>query len=132
MDIDINKPLRCGVKIVVKSKAIWIDLGYVKLPDFCPRCGRVGHTITGRDMVDGDVDESELQYGEWLRAFPIKSKRRNAKVEKQEEKQEEKKLFMAFRMNKDASKAKTRLLFLREDYSTTPPVKAVMGGTEDT
>ncbi|KAJ8445804.1 hypothetical protein Cgig2_027885 [Carnegiea gigantea] len=64
VDIDINKPLRCEVKIVVKGKAIWIDIGYVKLPDFCYWYGKVGHTLKGCDMVDGEVDESKLQYGE--------------------------------------------------------------------
>jgi len=64
VDIDINKPLKRGVKTVVKGKAIWIDLGYIKLPDFYYWCGRVGYTLKDCDMVDGEVDESKLQYGE--------------------------------------------------------------------
>jgi len=65
----------------------------------------VGHTLKGCDIVDGEVDDSTLQYREWLRASPIKSKRRNVEAEKQEGK----KLFMAFRKNKEAPKAKMRL-----------------------
>ncbi|KAJ8445588.1 hypothetical protein Cgig2_012476 [Carnegiea gigantea] len=102
VDIDISKPLRREVRMVVKGKSIWIDLGYVKLPDFCYGCGRLGHVLPGYDCVDSKMEEEKLQYGDWLRASLVKSKRRNADAEKLEEK----KLFMAFQKKKGCAKGK--------------------------
>jgi len=60
--------------MVVRGKPLWIDLGYVKLLDFCYGCRRLGYVLKGCDMVDPEREVSELQYGERLRTSPVKSK----------------------------------------------------------
>ncbi|KAJ8429159.1 hypothetical protein Cgig2_030296 [Carnegiea gigantea] len=64
VDVDIHKLLRSGVPIIIKGKPIWINLGYVRLPDFCYGCGRIGHTLKGYEKIDDNVDQSSPQYGE--------------------------------------------------------------------
>jgi len=64
VDIDISKPPRREVRMVVKGKPIWIDLGYVKLPNFCYGCDRLGHVLKGCDWVDSKMEEEKLQYGD--------------------------------------------------------------------
>jgi len=41
-DVNVFKPLQRGVKTVVGGSTIWIHLKYVKLPDFCYACGKLG------------------------------------------------------------------------------------------
>jgi len=55
------------------------------------------------------MEEEDMQYGSWLRASPIKSRRRNAEGELQEER----KLLLAFKNRKAGSCAKAKL-----DFST--------------
>ncbi|KAJ8443394.1 hypothetical protein Cgig2_018827 [Carnegiea gigantea] len=77
VELDITKSLRRGIRMVVRGKTLWIRLGYVKLPDFCYGCGKLGHVLKGCDAVgDTDSDVSALQYGEWLRASLVKSKKK--------------------------------------------------------
>ncbi|KAJ8427602.1 hypothetical protein Cgig2_020728 [Carnegiea gigantea] len=45
----------------------------------------IGRLHKGCDMYDDEVEEDELQYGSWLRASPLRSRRGSAKVEMQEE-----------------------------------------------
>ena len=52
--------------MVIRGKSLWINLAYVKLPDFCYGYGQLGHVFKGCDVVGAYVNESELQYGEWL------------------------------------------------------------------
>jgi len=93
VQLDITKLLRRGIRTVVRGKALWISLGYVKLPNFGYGRGKLGHVLKGCDVVaDTDLDVSELQYGEWLQASPVKSKKHNADSERQEEQR----LFEAF------------------------------------
>ena len=78
----------------------------MKLPDFCDGCGRLGHVLKNCDggvLVEGD---GELQYGAWLRASPLKSRRRNAETEILEEIR----LFLALK-SKGGHDVKTKLVF---------------------
>jgi len=104
-DADITKPLCRGIHVMVQGKPLWISFKYVKLSDFC--CGYLGHVVSGCDMATDVVDESNLQYGEWLRRSPIKSRRILNAAAKQEEKQ----LFLAYRSGYSSSKAKAKLSF---------------------
>ncbi|KAJ8426111.1 hypothetical protein Cgig2_031778 [Carnegiea gigantea] len=114
VDIDITKLLRRGVRITADGNPIWIRLKCVRLPDFCYACGKLG------------FPEAELQYGGWIRASPLKSRRRNAK----EELQEECKLFLAFRNGKGETKMK-KLEFgkeMTEDDNVNQKKKALQEG----
>ncbi|KAJ8435872.1 LOW QUALITY PROTEIN: hypothetical protein Cgig2_028580 [Carnegiea gigantea] len=82
VELDITKPLRRGIRMVVRGKTLWIRLGYVKLPDLCYGCGKLGHVLKGCDVVgDIDSDVSTLQYGEWLRASETAKARLQLKFE---------------------------------------------------
>ncbi|KAJ8438976.1 LOW QUALITY PROTEIN: hypothetical protein Cgig2_018887 [Carnegiea gigantea] len=95
MDIDIAKPLIRGVRILVDKKPLWIKLGYIKLLD---------HVYLRCDSYNPQSDEALLQYGEWLRASPLKSRRRSTEAEMREEK----KLYLAF---KSSNKVRVKLTF---------------------
>ena len=41
----------------------------------------MGHALKGCDAIEADKDNPNLQYGTWLRAFPLKPHRRNAESE---------------------------------------------------
>ncbi|KAJ8443328.1 hypothetical protein Cgig2_015809 [Carnegiea gigantea] len=73
VDIDISKPLKRGQKVMVGGKPMLVDFRYVKLPNFCYLCGMLGHVTKGCGYYNLDVLEYEYQYGNWLRASPLKS-----------------------------------------------------------
>ena len=135
VDIDISNPLRRGIYIKVTNRQIWIKFKYVKLPDFCYGCGKLGHVLAGCDTVHLEEDASNLQYGTWLRASPLKSRRRNAETELHKEKR----LYMAFSSKATHSKTRTKLTFdngvtkdhdapsTADDYSTNMAIDAVTG-----
>jgi len=54
-----------------------------------------------------------MQYGSWLRASPLKSRRRSAEIEHQEEK----KLLLAYRLQKEGKGARYRLDFTSSDHA---------------
>ncbi|KAJ8434434.1 hypothetical protein Cgig2_025404 [Carnegiea gigantea] len=63
-----------AMKMVLKN--IWKPSHgvYVKLPDFCYACGKLGHVYQGCALFDENIPETELQYGDFPRASPIKPK----------------------------------------------------------
>ncbi|KAI7990869.1 Uncharacterized protein LOK49_LG12G01876 [Camellia lanceoleosa] len=73
--ININKPLRRGMKITLGQKDLmWVSFKYERLPNFCFACGILGHNqrecdlkLIGHSAPDG----SHVQYGSWLRADTI-------------------------------------------------------------
>uniref|UniRef100_A0A803NE16 CCHC-type domain-containing protein n=1 Tax=Chenopodium quinoa TaxID=63459 RepID=A0A803NE16_CHEQI len=75
--VNINKPLRRGMKIAVEDGcAKWIGFKYERLGDFCYYCGRIGHTDKDCEQKDGGSDVSLIvfQYGPFLTASPYRSK----------------------------------------------------------
>ena len=107
VDVDISKPLRRGIRTIVGGATIWIRLKYVKLPDFCYICGRLGHDYKSCEMFTEGMQEDDLQYGSWLRASPLKSRRRHNEAELQEER----KLFTAYKNRKAGTDTRTKLVF---------------------
>ena len=107
VEVDIRKSLRRGVKTIMRDTIIWIRVKYVKLPDFCYACGLLGHNYKNCEHYVEGLDEEELQYGSWLRASPLKPRRRNTELEQQEEK----KLFLAYRQRKEGKGVRTKLDF---------------------
>lgn len=43
VDVNITKPLRRDVKVVLEGKNVWIKFKYVKLQDYCYMCGSLSH-----------------------------------------------------------------------------------------
>ncbi|KAJ8430039.1 hypothetical protein Cgig2_014199 [Carnegiea gigantea] len=90
-DINIDKPLRRGIKVKVQGKPVWFDIQYIKLSDFCYACLKVGHVYKGCELYDENIPKLSLPYMPKLRASPIKTKRRGWEAKKQEEKMRSKK-----------------------------------------
>lgn len=75
VQIDIAKPLlRCVTIEGPRKQSLKLRLTYEKLPNCCYFCGTLGHLVKDCSrclhLVDhmGSIDESKLEYGDWLRA----------------------------------------------------------------
>ncbi|PON86373.1 Zinc finger, CCHC-type [Trema orientale] len=78
--IDVTKPLMRGLQVFAPRvmREVSLAFQYEYLPEFCFRCGAIGHKIN-ECLVETDSDDEnggELRYGSWLRAFDLKQWRR--------------------------------------------------------
>lgn len=68
-EVDITQPLARGTQVKLNGVAIFAEFRYEKCPDFCYKCGRIGH---GEKSCKFDKEHrtgvKEEQYGAWLRA----------------------------------------------------------------
>ncbi|XVE52835.1 hypothetical protein DITRI_Ditri02bG0156100 [Diplodiscus trichospermus] len=55
-------------------KDVWGRIAYERLPTFCYYCGRLGHIDVDCNEGFGETDNNQKlnQYGDWLRASPLK------------------------------------------------------------
>lgn len=81
--LNIMKPLHRVLNIEgPNNRAIQVTFAYERLPNFCYFCGLLGHLVKDclacADMIDekGRIDETKLEYGEWLHARPIQQENR--------------------------------------------------------
>ncbi|KAJ8426922.1 LOW QUALITY PROTEIN: hypothetical protein Cgig2_010440 [Carnegiea gigantea] len=65
VDADVPKPLRRGMRVMVKGKPIWVSFKYVKLSEFCCGYGHVGHVLSACEFTKDINEDSELPYGNW-------------------------------------------------------------------
>ena len=84
INIDISKPLiRCS-KLRSEGKQVgWVGLKYERLPNFCYWCGRVTHGERDCEVWlrgNGFLRKEDKQYGEWLRAEPVRASRKTVVV----------------------------------------------------
>lgn len=69
--IDISKPLRRGFMLKDEdlNAKCWITIRYERLPDFCFKCGRIGHGA--RECKHEDVERmssrDKFEFGAWLK-----------------------------------------------------------------
>ncbi|KAJ1378034.1 Zinc finger, CCHC-type [Sesbania bispinosa] len=55
VELNIKKPLLSGILVGSKKDGItWVDFRYEKLPQFCYRCGQIGHE---EDMCKHKVEQ---------------------------------------------------------------------------
>nr|KJB61256.1 hypothetical protein B456_009G348300 [Gossypium raimondii] len=69
--INVLKPLRRVVKVLDREGTEVIGvIKYERLPDFCYGCGIIGHSskICRHNKEASKLNESNLQYGSWMRA----------------------------------------------------------------
>lgn len=68
--VDLTKALRRGLMLTLGGKKIWAEIKYERLPNFCYSCGRLGHVELECD--NEEAKEYDGEYGDWMRASPIK------------------------------------------------------------
>ncbi|XP_050222203.1 uncharacterized protein LOC126672298 [Mercurialis annua] len=86
VDIDIEKPLKRGVTVRLNAnQKKWLEVQYERLGSFCYVCGRLGHQDIDCEEGGEVLDKSLYQYGEELRASPLKSISRSQKIDKEKE-----------------------------------------------
>ncbi|KAJ1395943.1 Zinc finger, CCHC-type [Sesbania bispinosa] len=72
VELNTTKPLLPGIPVGSKKDGItWVDFRYEKLPQFCYKCGEIGHEedMCKHEVEQGSVDESpEHELGPWIRA----------------------------------------------------------------
>lgn len=68
--LNITKPLRRGFMIRLEdSSEIWVTIRYERIPEFCFRCGVIGHIVKdcSRRMNVEDDEEEEFEFGMWMK-----------------------------------------------------------------
>jgi hypothetical protein len=76
VSIDITKPLPRGKRVrFEEDEAFWVFFQYERLPTFCYRCGKLGHSdkdchLNYAQGLSGEG--SKFQFGSWLRSPPLK------------------------------------------------------------
>ncbi|KAL2932148.1 Branchpoint-bridging protein [Bienertia sinuspersici] len=78
----VDKPLPRGTVMKIGGERIWVDIKIERLPGFCYAIGCLGHVLRECSAYDEEVPESELPYGTWLRASPMKTRNGGGKPEK--------------------------------------------------
>ena len=82
--IDIIKPLPRCRKLWSKGKQLgWVGLKYERLPNFCYWCARLTHGERKCEIWlkgKGSQKKDEQQFGDWMRAEPIRSSRKSIVV----------------------------------------------------
>ncbi|XP_027061100.1 uncharacterized protein [Coffea arabica] len=67
--VDITSPLLRGTTVKLKGALKWISFKYERCPDFCYRCGIIGHSERNCKVpITVEKSLSDNQYGPWLRA----------------------------------------------------------------
>ena len=77
--VDTSKPLCRGRKICIEDGTVgWVRFKYERLPNLCYWCGLLTHSDKDCDLwvqSRGSLTESDQQYGGWLRAPSVNSKK---------------------------------------------------------
>ncbi|KAL2905283.1 hypothetical protein RDABS01_003993 [Bienertia sinuspersici] len=100
--LNVNKPLPRGSTMKIGGEKIWVEFRMERLSGLRYVCGCLGHNMKECNDYDDETPESELPYGAWLRASPIKMHERGGNPEREVEN----KMFQDLRSN-----AKRRLNF---------------------
>nr|XP_027083698.1 uncharacterized protein LOC113705999 [Coffea arabica] len=67
--VDLSKPLLRGTLVQIAGSLKWVAFKYERCPDFCYKCGIVGHgERTCKESITVPEGLLENQYGPWMRA----------------------------------------------------------------
>lgn len=77
INVDISKPLKRGMSVLVGGVKLWLPIKYEGLPIFCYNCGMIGHTLKLCDAIDHSEEPvfENLPFGPSIKASPLKSSR---------------------------------------------------------
>ncbi|KAL2932560.1 hypothetical protein RDABS01_000298 [Bienertia sinuspersici] len=106
VDLKLEKPLKRWTRIATPNGSKLVKFTYEKLMVICHACGCFGHNYQQCAKYDERIPISELPYGNWLRASPIRGK--NYADHKKEE---EIRVCQEFKGNLRAVKARAKLNF---------------------
>lgn len=75
--VDVTKPLKKGIKVLVGGEQLWLVTKFESLPTFCFNCGLLGHSMKYCEAVDHlrDLDPLNLSFGPEIRASPFKGQK---------------------------------------------------------
>ncbi|KAJ8422421.1 hypothetical protein Cgig2_003001 [Carnegiea gigantea] len=71
VNMDVKKPLCCGMYVKVDGKSIWIYFKFFKLPDCCYGCGKLGHVLKACEEVDSDTLEVDFNIARGSEVHPL-------------------------------------------------------------
>lgn len=74
VEMNISKPLKRGLAVVVGGEQLWLPLKYEGLPLFCYNCGMIGHTFKACEGIDHleEHNPQKLPFGPDIKASPLK------------------------------------------------------------
>lgn len=75
--VDVTRPLKRGVNVLVGGEKLWLPVKYEALPTYCYNCGLLGHTFKYCESINRleDVDPLDLPFGPLIKASPLKKTR---------------------------------------------------------
>lgn len=63
IQVDVQKPLRPGIFVLVDSKVkTWVPFKYENLPVFCFKCGNMGHGVKDCELVTMEEKENRALF----------------------------------------------------------------------
>lgn len=72
--IDISRPLKRGLSVLVGGELLWLAIKYESLPIYCFNCGHIGHIF--KDCADfnhmKEQEPKDLPFGPVIKASPLK------------------------------------------------------------
>nr|XP_027082611.1 receptor kinase-like protein Xa21 [Coffea arabica] len=78
---DISQPLLRGTIVKVGEQTKWASFKYERCPDFCYKCGIIGHSKRNcQRQDDKGVGKKDNQYGPWLRIGNVRSSQHKQQV----------------------------------------------------
>lgn len=75
--LDINLPLKLGVRVMFEGETMWLPIKYESLPIYCYGCGIIGHSFKACSSYSefNSLNPNHLPFGPTIKASPKKNTR---------------------------------------------------------
>lgn len=71
-EIDLLQPLARGTPVKLNGVMVWIEFKYERCPDFCSKCGIIGHGDKNcRLKMNSNQPHRDTQFRPWMRVGNI-------------------------------------------------------------